>query len=212
MKFNDLCPKHRGDILALAKRFTGSPDAAEDLTQDTYIRAFRHWDNFKPETDDVDRDVKVWLKKILQNVFYTSWQREQKRHTAAEEYAAEFDELPDEVSPDVERLRRVMNKLRPMYREVLEKHYFEGHSYEFIAQELGIKFVQVQKRLFRARQYIKMYYSQMGIDLGAREDTTALESTEGEKPKANRVNSVVRRNNRTKLSVAEAVSDPLAPR
>ena len=162
--FDSLCPKYRNDILALAKRYTNNVDEAEDLTQDTFIRAYRHWDNFKQETGDVERDVKVWLKKILTNTFYTQWQREKKRAAATEEYAQEIDESPEEESPEIERLRRVMNKLRPMYKEVLELHYINGLTYQEIADKLGIKFVQAQKRLYRARQYIKMYYEHMGIN------------------------------------------------
>lgn len=163
--FESLCPKYRNEIFGLAKRYTGNLDTAEDLTQDTFVRAFRHWDNFKQETDDIERDVKVWLKRILTNCFYTSWQRDQKKHAAMEEYFAELDETPEEPSQEVERLRRVMGKLRPMYKEVLEKHYIEGLSYQEIADQLGIKFVQVQKRLYRARQYIKHYYDLMGVEV-----------------------------------------------
>jgi RNA polymerase sigma-70 factor (ECF subfamily) len=204
--FNVLCPKYRTDILALAKRYTGSPDQAEDLVQDTYVRAFRHWDNFKQETDDIERDVKVWLKKILTNVFYTSWQRDQKRNNAMDEYATELDEVSDEPSEEVERLQRVMNKLRPMYKEVLQLHYIEGLSYQQIADQLNIKFVQVQKRLYRARQYIKMFYEHMGVSVpGAVVDTAPIKAPKRVEPEPDSVDSVVRRDDTKTFASGESI-------
>jgi RNA polymerase sigma-70 factor (ECF subfamily) len=221
----DTCLKHRPELLSLAKRYAGSADAAEDLTQDTLVRAFRHWDNFKQETDDVDRDVKVWLKRILTNVFYTSYQRDQRRAQAHEEYTQELDETCTEhPSEEAERVKRVMGKLRPMYKEVLEKHYIEGHSYQQIADELGIKFVQVQKRLYRARQYIKTFYEQAGLNVSRNpkasvggvsrptKDPAPLEPTESPQTDTDGVDRVVTRDNGKPLRRRKAVPNSLTTR
>lgn len=157
--FDELCPQHRPALLNLARRYTGQESAAEDLTQETLLKAYRHWSLFKQETTDLNKDVKAWLKRILTNTFYTEWARDQKRHQMQEDFALEFTELPEDVSSEEhDRLHKVMDKLRPMYREVLDLHYMQDKSYQEIADQLNIKFVQVQKRLYRARQYVKTYY------------------------------------------------------
>lgn len=213
LTFDSLCPKYRSEILALAKRYTGNPDEAEDLVQDTMVRAFRHWDNFKQETDDVERDVKVWLKKIVTNVFYTQWQRDQKRAQATEDYAQEVDETSEEESPEIECLRRVMNKLRPMYKEVLELHYINGLTYQEMADKLGIKFVQAQKRLYRARQYIKMYYEHMGVTPSRPVvRATPLEASKSPEPDSDGIDRVVGGDDTKPLRRRKALPDALSSR
>ena len=165
VSFEQLTPIFRNDLLSLAKRYTGQEQTAEDLVQETYLKAYRHWDSFKQETDDVSRDVKFWLKKILTNTFYTEYQRDQKRSQMHEDFGIEFTEVSETHDNEVhERLHKVMDKLKPQYKEILDLHYMQDKSYNEIAQVLNIKFVQVQKRLYRARQYVKSYYEQKGLN------------------------------------------------
>lgn len=195
--FEDLCPKYRPELTSLAKRYTGQAHTADDLVQDTFLKAYRHWGTFTQESDDIERDVFVWLKRILTNSYYTEWQRDQKRAQISEEYIAEFDETSDECeSEETLRVKKVMDKLRPMYREVLDLHYLQDKSYQEIADLLGIKFVQVQKRLYRARQYIKTFYEQAGLNrtrkpLTMRVNPTTLEAPETEQSEADTVDCVM---------------------
>ena len=162
--FETICPAYRNDLLSMAKRYTGQEHTAEDLVQETYLKAFRHWDSFKQETDNVNRDVKVWLKKILTNTFFTEYQRDQKRSQMHEDYGTEFNEVTESDFEGSDRLHKVLDKLKPQYKEILDLHYMQDKSYNEIAELLNIKFVQVQKRLYRARQYVKTYYEQKGLN------------------------------------------------
>jgi RNA polymerase sigma-70 factor, ECF subfamily len=214
--FEDLCPQHRPELVSFARRYTGNEFTAEDLVQEVMLKAFRHWKTgFKQETSDLNNDVRLWLKKILTNTFYTEWHRDQRRAEAYEEYATELDEGSySEESDEEARVKRVMAKLRPMYQEVLELHYVQGKSYQEIADTLNIKFVQVQKRLYRARQYIKTFYEQAGLNVSrgplrgtVRVNSAATEAPQGIKPEADTVNRVVRRDNVKPLRRTKSVPD-----
>jgi RNA polymerase sigma-70 factor, ECF subfamily len=217
LDFEDFCPIYRPELFSLAKRYTGQDHTADDLVQETLLKAYRHWDNFKQETTDIQKDVKAWLKKILTNTFYTEWQRDQRRSQTTEEYGLELDTSPSEdfESEETLRVKKVMDKLRPMYREVLDLHYLQDKSYQEIADLLGIKFVQVQKRLYRARQYIKTFYEQAGLNrrrLPMRVNPTALEPTQTEQSEADTVDCVVTGNDTKPLRRRKARPDADAAR
>lgn len=153
LDFNTLAPKHRANLLALAFNFTRRKDAAEDLVQDAYIRAFTFWPNFSPVSEDLDRDVKVWLRRILSNIFYSQCLKEKRRATAMEEYNMHLEMDTPFFSDD--KVSHYLSKLKPEYQEIVKLHYVDGLSYHDLAERLQIPFTKVQKRLWRARQEFK---------------------------------------------------------
>lgn len=222
--FEDYCPQYRSELFSLARRYTGQEHTADDLVQETFLKAYRHWESFKQETTDIQRDVKVWLKKILTNTFFTEWQRDQRRSQSIEEYGTELDTSSDGEAESEEtlRIRKVMDKLKPMYREVLDLHYLQDKSYQEIADLLDIKFVQVQKRLYRARQYIKTFYEQAGLNrsrrpltkgaLGVGVNPATLEATETEQSEADCVDAIVTGDDTKPLRRRKTRPDALASR
>lgn len=157
MKFNDLCPQHRNDLLALAKRYTGQEHTAEDLVQEAMFRAYNFWAQFNQETDDINRDVRVWLRRILSNIFYSQYSKDQRRAQGFELYEnqVDVDLQEDATNADLDKVREVIGTLKPEYQEIIDLHYSSGLSYQELSDRLGIPFTKVQKRLWRARQIMK---------------------------------------------------------
>ena len=65
---------HAEQLYRIALRLTGSPQAAEDLVQDTYLRAFRGWQSYKPGTN-----LAAWLATIMRNANLDELRRQSRR-------------------------------------------------------------------------------------------------------------------------------------
>lgn len=155
LDFATLTTPHRPNLMKLAFKFTGREDAAEDLVQETYIRAFNFWPQFQPTTEDVSKDAQHWLRRILSNIFYTNCQREKRRAEAMEEYKFDSTLGENEDTDFIERTREMLSELSPELKEVLTLYYVEGHSYKEIAASLNMPVTKINKRLWRARNQLK---------------------------------------------------------
>jgi len=143
-------------------------EEAEDLTQDTFVNAFRAYDTFRHESQ-----VYTWLYRIAVNLTKNRLDRRRRRRAVegpSLDAPVEVDE--DEVSRQVEdwrlaptrsaenaELERILAeeiaRLRPEYKEVVILRDYEGLSYEQIASVLGCTVQAVKSRLFRARSVLR---------------------------------------------------------
>ena len=148
-------------------RMTRSEAEAEDLVQETYIKAFRHRDQFTPGTN-----LKAWLFRILTNTFINQYRRKAARPDTTELddvdesilYRHMRDVSPGSSSPDPEA-ELINNTLSSEVKEALESlpEKFrttvlldvEGFAYKEIAQRLDIPIGTVMSRLHRGRKYLQ---------------------------------------------------------
>jgi len=148
-------------------RMTRSEAEAEDLVQETYIKAFRHRDQFTPGTN-----LKAWLFRILTNTFINQYRRKAARPDTTELddvdesilYRHMRDVSPGSSSPDPEA-ELINNTLSSEVKEALESlpEKFrttvlldvEGFAYKEIAQMLDIPIGTVMSRLHRGRKYLR---------------------------------------------------------
>ena len=148
-------------------RMTRSEAEAEDLVQETYIKAYRHRDQFTPGTN-----LKAWLFRILTNTFINLYRRKAARPETTELddvdesilYRHMRDVSPGSASPDPEA-ELIDNTLSSEVKEALEAlpEKFrttvlldvEGFSYKEIAQMLDIPIGTVMSRLHRGRKYLQ---------------------------------------------------------
>ena len=134
---------------------------AEDLVQDTYLRALRSADRF----EDRGGGVRPWLFAILHNVFYTHLEKQSRRPTPVETIYSEDqrERLPDEPPPawdlasmDWEyvdgRIKDALDTLEPDSRLALLLWGIEGLKYREIAAVLDVPVGTVMSRLHRARK------------------------------------------------------------
>lgn len=204
-KFEEVCPQLRQELLPLAKRFTGQEHTAEDLVQETMLRAYSFWSQFTPTTEDVTRDAKVWLRRIMSNIFYTQYQKDQRRAQATDSYGAHLEtEAQTGAEFDPAFLIEALAKLPEDYREIIERHYYRGETYNELAISLGMPFGQAQKKLWRARQALRKLLPAV--------HATTLVPTEAPQADPDRVQSVVRDNDTRPLRRRKARPDTLTTR
>ena len=137
-------------VYRLTLRYTGDRYRAEDLTQETFLRAYLHLDRF-----DRQRPAGPWLFKIAANLC-RNWQRD-NRELPVEEIET-LNTLPGSnpeqaclVRESEEELRRALKEMPPMYREVLLLKHVGELSYAEIAETLELELSLVKNRLYRGR-------------------------------------------------------------
>jgi RNA polymerase sigma-70 factor (ECF subfamily) len=161
-----------------ALRMTRSEAEAEDLVQETYIRAFRFREQFTPGTN-----LKAWLFRILTNTFINQYRRKAARPETTELddveesilYRHMRDVSPGSSSPDPEA-ELIDNTLSSEVKEALEAlpEKFrttllldvEGFSYKEIAEMLEIPIGTVMSRLHRGRKFMQKRLYDLARDRG----------------------------------------------
>ncbi len=152
-QFDALVRATSGDLYRFAFWLCGQDALAEDLVQETYLRAWRSLDDLRDT-----QAAKAWLMTILRREHARLYER--KAPTSFE--AVEELELVDEDSPSPDRLgedaliRRAIAALDPKYREPLLMQVLGGLSCDEIATELKITAQAVMTQCFRARQKLKV--------------------------------------------------------
>ena len=156
-RYRELVVRHKDMIFALIMRQVGNAAIAEELAQETFVRAFVSLSRFRFETK-----FSTWLTRIALNQtssYFTSRRYKQSRRTD------EFDprihdkaEAPPEGDFQKERLQRfreALGTLKPLYREVIVLCALEGKSYEEAASILVIPIGTIRSRLNKARLLLK---------------------------------------------------------
>jgi len=162
-KFEESVLCHLDVVYRMARTLSRDPNEADDLVQETFLRAHRAFDRF----DLRECGAKPWLLKILHNVFLTRKGQSVRQPTLSDdlrfdEIAAEMDR-PDLTGIDFSRLAtdhlddelsKALQGLSSQYRTVLILWALGDLSYKEIGDVLGIAIGTVMSRLFRARQVL----------------------------------------------------------
>jgi RNA polymerase sigma-70 factor (ECF subfamily) len=127
---------------------TGSRDSAEDLTQETFLQAWRRLDTFEGRSA-----LRTWLHHIAHREFLQAL-RSRRLQISLEE-AGELPEAHPTPVTETAELRAILGKLPMEQRHIVMLHYLEGHEYEEIAQILGIPSSRVKHRLSEARARLR---------------------------------------------------------
>ena len=149
-----------------AYRLARNAEDAEDLVQETYLKAFRSFAQFTPGTN-----LKAWLFKILKNTFINEYRRRQNVPPEGD-FAAIEEGLETQVRADAvgqvknpeevalesaldEDVQRALDVLAPDYRMAVVLADLEGFSYKEIADILDIPVGTVMSRLYRGRKLLE---------------------------------------------------------
>ena len=135
-------------LRAFAISFMGSRDRADDLVQDTILRAWANIDRFERGTN-----LEAWLFAILRNRFHSEYRsRRREVEDADGSYAARLKTYPDQQAHlDYEDFRTALAKLPPDQREALLLVGAQGMSYEEAAEVCNVPLGTVKSRVNRAR-------------------------------------------------------------
>lgn len=163
--FEALALRHLSDLMGSALRMTRNWEDAQDLTQDTLVRAFRGFHSFQPGTN-----FKAWIFRIMVNTYINSQRRlaRRPRTVSWEDVPGEgetggFDPLAEQSHPEGttlanlpdERLQRALDELPDEFRLPVLLCDVEDLSYKDIAKIMGIPLGTVRSRIFRGRQRLR---------------------------------------------------------
>jgi len=176
---------HIDSMYNFAFRLTNDEDDANDLVQDTYLKAFRFINSFEEGTN-----AKAWLFRILKNSFINDFRKKSKEPSKVDyqdvetTYNSEEDaettqtvDLRAETVQDLigDEIANALNSLPVDFRTVIILCDIEGFTYEEMAKILDIPIGTVRSRLHRARmllkEKLKSYAKNLGYDVNA--DTLA---------------------------------------
>ncbi|TWU08284.1 RNA polymerase sigma factor [Stieleria varia] len=166
--FAVLVVRNQDRLFASMMQVTGSPEEAEEVVQDAFIRAFVKLDSFQRNSQFF-----TWLYRIAFNSALTRRRRKKARvslddmrENSGVEIASD-NEAVDEPMLRIERVRMVreaMTRLTDEHRDILVLREMEEHSYESIADLLSISIGTVRSRLSRARRQLKLCLEAMQRD------------------------------------------------
>jgi RNA polymerase sigma-70 factor (ECF subfamily) len=177
--FTDLAMEHMPSLYSAAMRMTRNPADAEDLVQETYLKAYRAFDSFQAGTN-----LKAWLYRILTNTFINSYRSRKRRpeqtelddvedlylyrrlgglEAAAAGRSAEEEVLEHFTEGDV---KAAIEALPEQFRLAVLLADVEGFSYKEIAEILDVPIGTVMSRLHRGRKALQKALFEFGVERG----------------------------------------------
>lgn len=158
---------HMNALYNFALRMTGDPDDADDLVQETFLKAFRFFDKFEKGTN-----CKAWLFRILKNSYINDYRKQSKEPNKVDyedienfyENIRSSDVKSSHLEEDVfnnlldDNISAAISSLPEDFRTVIILSDIEGFTYEEIADFVDCPIGTVRSRLHRAR---KMLYARL---------------------------------------------------
>jgi RNA polymerase sigma-70 factor (ECF subfamily) len=178
-QFTDLAMEFMPSLYSAALRMTRNPSDAEDLVQETYLKAYRAFESFQEGTN-----LKAWLYRILTNTFINSYRAKKRRpeqteldevedlylyrrlgglEAAAASRSAEEEVLDLFTDDDV---KAALESLPEQFRIAVLLADVEGFSYKEIADILDIPIGTVMSRLHRGRKALQKALFEFGVERG----------------------------------------------
>jgi RNA polymerase sigma factor (sigma-70 family) len=154
--FEELAIPLFDSLYNFARWLAQNQNDAEDLVQETYLKAFRSFASFEPGTN-----FRAWIFQILKNTFLGSCSKLERRMTLAMD--SEEDLPPTSATPEsmlmgriaIEAVQSAIEQLPVIFREVILLSDVEDASYREIAEILSIPIGTVMSRLARARKMVR---------------------------------------------------------
>jgi RNA polymerase sigma-70 factor (ECF subfamily) len=151
-----LVQEHQQSVFNVCYRMLGERGQAEDLAQDTFIRAHQ-----RLETFDVERPFGPWIRRIATNLCLNQLKRNRPTfHPLDDELAISTSRQPGNPEKAQERLernqaiRQALLELPPHYRAVIELRHYQDMTYQEIAKTLNLPVNTAKSHLFRARKML----------------------------------------------------------
>ncbi len=172
--YEDTVLPHLVFLRARALGMTRNNEEAEDLVQETLLKALRYFHQYRPGTNP-----RAWLARILKNTLISAWR---SRGGSNQRVMTTLDDAPDLTAPDTPsdpvnpfqalQLREQATAVETVFRGVPERYrdtlrlHFSGLSYKEIAERLGVPLGTVMSRLHRARRHAMRLLRESGEALG----------------------------------------------
>lgn len=164
LAYATLMERYRDSIYFMMLKMVKNPDDADDLTIEAFGKAFSRIDQYSPSFA-----FSTWLFKIASNNCIDFIRKKRIQLTSMDSGIAKddgekmhVDVKSSNLNPEetiiqgqrVVHMRLLVSKLKPKYRDLVEKRYFEELSYEEIADQMNLPLGTVKAQLFRARDFL----------------------------------------------------------
>ncbi len=162
--FSTLVERHLKTVYSFVVRFVGNSEEAEDIVQETFLKAWKGAKQYRAEASK----FKTWVLRIARNtaidflrkrkhIVFSEFENDEGQNVLAET-VPDPHELPDEVFARIENadmLAKTIDKLSPEAREILLLHYTNGLTFLEIGEMLNEPTNTVKSRHHRAIQNLK---------------------------------------------------------
>ncbi len=163
--FNDLINRYKRQVFSLIFRLVRNQSDAEDIAQNTFIKAYKSLGSYDPSYPFL-----TWLFKIAHNsaIDFLRAQKPDSLSIHDEENPLDIEDTDTsleeriEAASQQELIDKVLGTLPPLYREILILRHQQELSYEEISETLDIPVGTVKIRLFRARDIMKQKLLKLG--------------------------------------------------
>jgi len=153
LEFNHLVKANSPSLHSFAYNFTKNLEDAEDLLQDTVLKALRYRENFQDGTN-----FKGWLFTIMRNIFINNYKRKKLQNLIQDAQSNEFFVNNKSTSFDSvislineKDIRKAIVSLPTEYQTPFQM-FVDGYHYDEIAEHMGIPMGTVKSRIFHARK------------------------------------------------------------
>ena len=156
--FQRLALEHLDALYNFAIYLTRNPPEADDLVQETYLRAFRFAHRFQAGTH-----LRAWLFQILRNTFLTFYRLREREAAIADDGVPDWDvpmfhDAPEDSASAMDAhtdLERALSRLPEEFRTVLLLAEVEGMPLEEVARVMSCPVGTVKSRIFRAKERLR---------------------------------------------------------
>ena len=146
------------ELLRFAYKLTAYPEEANDLLQETSLKALDNEDKFEPDTN-----FRGWMYTIMRNIFINNYRKQVRDQTFVDqtENLYHINQSKDiaydstEEAYDLKEIHRAVNRLPKEYRIPFSMHV-SGFKYREIAEKLGLPLGTVKSRIFFTRQRLQI--------------------------------------------------------
>ncbi|MCF8369045.1 MAG: sigma-70 family RNA polymerase sigma factor [Bacteroidales bacterium] len=154
VEFNHKLLGLKDNLRYFAYSLTSNHDDADDLIQDTFLKAISNKDKFDPATN-----LKAWIYTIMKNTFINKYRKDSKVSTIIDNtkdlYYLNTTNNTDSNAPETRynhsELLKVVNALQDDHRVPFQMH-FQGYKYKEIAEQLNLSIGTVKSRIFFSRK------------------------------------------------------------
>lgn len=154
--YASIVQQYRGHVFALALPIVKNRSDAEDVAQETFVRAYQKLATYHGGS------LKSWLGQIAVNCAIDHWRKVQRRPTAPLEWAEKVPSPQSVSTEDRMTLQQLLTRLPTQQREAVELYYYQDLSYQEIAERLQVAERTVESTLYRARSFLRLEWQKGG--------------------------------------------------
>lgn len=158
-QFEEVVSTYQKELVYFHYRFTGNRFDAEDLAQETFVKAY-----FKYHTLKEPEKLKSWLYQIARNIVIDFFRKNKKRKADIAIDEAMLENIPEQINFNYQQdilnhelskeMEQCLNLLNPDDRKLMQMLYYEGFTYKEIGALLQVNENTLKSRLHRARKFL----------------------------------------------------------